>query len=334
MKNIVGIDIGGMSLKAGRIPLNYFSHEDIIANKDLKLEDSLVINTYPQLSSQDFIDINIKAINKLKNDETIAIGIGSPGPLDIHKGVILESANLPLLKDVELITQLKKYYSLDNFTNHIFLQNDANCAALGQDYFGLGNKYQTYAVITLGTGIGGGLIFEKKLFNGFNGNGFEVGHTPGDFKSVLGDLPMFQCGCGNYGCLETIASTKGILNYFHHLSKNYFPKIQDVQTLYELLSHNDELTSAYIKAAFDLASMALGKLTATLIQTLNIDAIIFTGGISHAQEFLQPQIESFAQKNSFQQLYDRTKVIFTQGNENMGILGAGALAFSKMEKIY
>jgi glucokinase len=243
-----------------------------------------------------------------------AVGIGSPGPLDIERGVIIGSANMPQIRDCEVIPELKKIFP----QKAIRLDNDANVATLGAQFFGAGKGLSDFAVLTLGTGVGGGCIYEKKLRRGLNGNFFEVGHIPiGGLERSGINTRARLCGCGNRGCLEIYASATGI-SFSYQEATGAELAAAEISTL-------ARGGDARAIEAYRLAGAALGLGCATITQLMNITHFIFTGGVAAAEGLLRPALADTYRSHTFSMFHPLVKMEFTKGDENAGILGAAAL---------
>jgi glucokinase len=237
------------------------------------------------------------------------IGIGSPGPLDTDGGIIIFSANMPHVRDCKVVPELKKRFP----QKEIRLDNDANAATLGEKFFGAGKGVANFAVFTLGTGVGGGCVYENKLYQGYKGNFFEVGHMP-----VFGVMANSRiCGCSNRGCLEAYASATGV-------TATYKEAKGDVLTAEEIARRAHAGDAAALHA-YTLAAKALGLAAATITQLMNITHFIFTGGMAAADALLKSEIENTYRSHTFPLFHPLVKLTFTQGDENAGICGAAAL---------
>ncbi|MBV6493738.1 MAG: N-acetyl-D-glucosamine kinase [Turneriella sp.] len=293
---ILGIDIGATSIKFARLD----------SQGNLGKTRAYPIDAH---SNSAFIQQIIKIIADGEFENTNSVGIGSPGPLDIEQGIILSSANMPHLKGVKLVEELTKKFP----QKKIRLDNDANCATLGQKFFGLAKRSETFSVFTLGTGVGGGFFWKGKLERGYKGNFFEVGHIP------IGAMEANSrvCGCGSRGCLEAYASATGIsASYREATGKNLSAKE---------IADSARLNDIHAQRAYNLAGKTLGLACATITQTLNSTEFIFTGGVAHAEDLLFPEIIKEYKAHTFPLFHSLVKIAFTRGDENSGILGAAAL---------
>lgn len=192
----IGVDLGGTNIVSA------------IINNQGEILSYLKVRTLAEGGREATIKRIIETIHKnivqfqstIAPDGIIGIGIGAPGPLDIKRGIIDFAPNLPGWRDVPLRKILK-----DEFSMKIVLENDANAAAWGERCFGVGQGVDNLVCFTLGTGIGGGIIIDGKIYHGNNYGSAELGHM-----TVNKDGP--RCNCGNYGCLEAYSSATGIKN--------------------------------------------------------------------------------------------------------------------------
>lgn len=293
---ILGIDIGATSVKyaaLGRDGQLYARHTSAIASG----------------GNTDFIQQLAGIIARPDFSHCVSVGIGSPGPLDIEVGTVIASANMPRVKDCKVVPELKKLFP----QKEIRLDNDANCATLGEKFFGAGKNLDSFAVLTLGTGVGGGCIYEGRIMRGFKGNFFEVGHIP-----VSGlDSEGRQCGCGNRGCLEAYASATGV-------TATYQGETGETLTAEEIARRAYAGDTAAIRA-YQLAAVALGKGAATITQLMNITQFIFTGGMAAAETLMRENLETVYRAHTFPLFHPMAKLMFTRGDESAGIYGAAAL---------
>lgn len=290
----LGIDIGGGSIKAA------------LLNSKKEIEQEHSLKTNPNWTNEEFLSSILEIIKKFPKEKISGIGIGTPGPLDIEEGIIFHSANLKNLKQVPLKAFLSKHYSIP-----IIINNDANCAALGEYYFGNGKGVNNLLVIALGTGLGAGWVYEGKLFNGYKGNGMELGHTTIVYKGAL-------CGCGKRGCAESYFSTTGLLG-------RYYEETQvSLKTAQEFF---DKVRSGEIaaKKVFQLGIEVFAECLRNVIHTINPDKIILVGGISNSYDLIESPLKEYLQKILFPELWKHT--ILEKGLNVAGSLGAASLLF-------
>ena len=188
MQNIIGVDLGGTNIKTA-----------LITSKG-KIIKKYETSTQANKGSKTVVNNIIDSIEKIKSGKIAGIGIGSPGPLNYKTGTITNPVNLPFRN-----TPLRKIIQ-NKFKLKTFLDNDANCFALDEAVFGQGKKYENVVGITLGTGFGGGLVINKKVYHGRN-NAAELGHM-----TINYDGPKSRCK--NHGCIETHVAARGIKRIF------------------------------------------------------------------------------------------------------------------------
>ncbi len=317
-KIIIGVDIGGMSIKLGAVNEAKEILYRFIARTPTKVDDNKFL-----LSLEKFILEVILQFNSA--EKLLGIGIGSPGPINIDRGIIYQTANLNSLKFCKVKAFLEKKFGVN-----VYLQNDASCAALGHKFFGLGKKKTDFAVITLGAGVGGGLVLNDNLFTGYQGNGFEIGHVPVTDNYLLGTKYHVKCGCGSMGCLETFASAASVVkmyNFFQKIKKRK-KNIQFPKEVSALAGKNDIIA----KKVFKIVGRSLGLSVVYLIQALNLPLIIFTGGLSVSSHLFAEEIESTVRERVLPMLYSRLKVKYVIENKDFSILGAASLCFQLLKK--
>ncbi|HGA1271625.1 TPA: ROK family glucokinase, partial [Streptococcus suis] len=257
----------------------------------------------------------------LTKDDFLGIGMGSPGVVDSEAGTVIGAYNLNW-KTLQLVKeQFESALGLP-----FFIDNDANVAALGEQWVGAGNNNPNVVFMTLGTGVGGGVIAAGNLIRGVKGAGGELGHITVDF-----DEP-FACTCGKKGCLETVASATGIVN----LSRRYADQYAGDAKLKQMIDDGQDVTA---KDVFDLAkegddlalivyrhfSEYLGVACANIAAVLNPAYIVLGGGVSAAGEFLLDGVRKVFAENSFPQIKESTQIVLATRGNDAGVLGAASL---------
>ncbi|TGL91020.1 ROK family protein [Leptospira congkakensis] len=294
----IGVDIGGGSIRA-----NLFDE----SGKELK---SIVSPTPENLNNESFLKILKDTIRPLVPNAN-GIGVGSPGPLDNEKGILISSANMKGLKNLSLKEELKTEFSLP-----VWYENDANCAALGEAYFGSYKNTESQLIITLGTGVGGGFVDKGILYSGYLGNGIEIGHT----TAVIGGA---LCGCGVRGCVESYFSTKGFINRYAEKTKI---KLNSGKDFFQLIQNKDPIAEEVLH----FGTLALAHSVRNAIQLLNPEAVVFVGGITKSYGLFGKTLEAEIRSTIFPVLNERLKI--GPGGSLSGALGAASLVFSK-EKV-
>lgn len=314
-KKIIGIDLGGTSVKLAILTTEGEIQEKWSIKTNILDEGSHIV--------PDIID-SIKhrfETYGLTKEDFLGVGMGSPGVVDSEAGTVIGAYNLNW-KTLQLVK--------DQFESALglpfFIDNDANVAALGEQWVGAGNNNPNVVFVTLGTGVGGGVIAAGNLIRGVKGAGGELGHITVDF-----DTP-FACTCGKKGCLETVASATGIVN----LTRRYAEEYAGDAKLKQLIDDGEEVTA---KDVFDLAkegddlalivyrhfSNYLGVACANIAAVLNPAYIVLGGGVSAAGEFLLDGVRNVFADNSFPQIKESTQIVLATRGNDAGVLGAASL---------
>lgn len=314
-KKIIGIDLGGTSVKLAILTTEGEIQEKWSIKTNILDEGSHIV--------PDIID-SIKhrfESHGLTKDDFLGIGMGSPGVVDSEAGTVIGAYNLNW-KTLQLVKeQFETALGLP-----FFIDNDANVAALGEQWVGAGNNNPNVVFMTLGTGVGGGVIAAGNLIRGVKGAGGELGHITVDF-----DEP-FACTCGKKGCLETVASATGIVN----LSRRYADQYAGDAKLKQMIDDGQDVTA---KDVFDLAkegddlamivyrhfSEYLGVACANIAAVLNPAYIVLGGGVSAAGEFLLDGVRKVFAENSFPQIKESTQIVLATRGNDAGVLGAASL---------
>ncbi|AWL26016.1 ROK family glucokinase [Streptococcus suis] len=314
-KKIIGIDLGGTSVKLAILTTEGEIQEKWSIKTNILDDGSHIV--------PDIID-SIKhrfETHGLTKDDFLGVGMGSPGVVDSEAGTVIGAYNLNW-KTLQLVKeQFESALGLP-----FFIDNDANVAALGEQWVGAGNNNPNVVFMTLGTGVGGGVIAAGNLIRGVKGAGGELGHITVDF-----DEP-FACTCGKKGCLETVASATGIVN----LSRRYADQYAGDAKLKQMIDDGQDVTA---KDVFDLAkegddlalivyrhfSEYLGVACANIAAVLNPAYIVLGGGVSAAGEFLLDGVRKVFAENSFPQIKESTQIVLATRGNDAGVLGAASL---------
>ncbi|MGQ7636369.1 ROK family glucokinase [Streptococcus suis] len=314
-KKIIGIDLGGTSVKLAILTTDGEIQEKWSIKTNILDEGSHIV--------PDIID-SIKhrfETHGLTKDDFLGVGMGSPGVVDSEAGTVIGAYNLNW-KTLQLVKeQFESALGLP-----FFIDNDANVAALGEQWVGAGNNNPNVVFMTLGTGVGGGVIAAGNLIRGVKGAGGELGHITVDF-----DEP-FACTCGKKGCLETVASATGIVN----LSRRYADQYAGDAKLKQMIDDGQDVTA---KDVFDLAkegddlalivyrhfSEYLGVACANIAAVLNPAYIVLGGGVSAAGEFLLDGVRKVFAENSFPQIKESTQIVLATRGNDAGVIGAASL---------
>lgn len=314
-KKIIGIDLGGTSVKLAILTTEGEIQEKWSIKTNILDEGSHIVPDIIDSIQQRFES------HGLTKDDFLGVGMGSPGVVDSEAGTVIGAYNLNW-KTLQLVKeQFETALGLP-----FFIDNDANVAALGEQWVGAGNNNPNVVFMTLGTGVGGGVIAAGNLIRGVKGAGGELGHITVDF-----DEP-FACTCGKKGCLETVASATGIVN----LSRRYADQYAGDAKLKQMIDDGQDVTA---KDVFDLAkegddlalivyrhfSEYLGVACANIAAVLNPAYIVLGGGVSAAGEFLLDGVRKVFAENSFPQIKESTEIVLATRGNDAGVLGAASL---------
>lgn len=272
----IGVDMGGTNLRIAAV--------DIQGN----LIEKVTLGTRIALGSDRVLDDMCDAIRRLSDkyrngSNLLGIGIGVPGIMDMDSGKIRES-NLPGWSDTPVRKEIES-----RLRTRVILENDANSAALGEKWLGAARHVDDMAIITLGTGVGGGLVFGGRIWHGMNGMAGEFGHTTIEPDGVL-------CGCGNRGCVEQYASASAVMRMAKAaIASGHAPALAkaassdpefSAKAVYNLAIQGD----LDARRIFQHVGRALGILIANLVSSLNLPMYVVGGGVSSAWEAFSPNI--------------------------------------------
>ena len=309
MKKVLGIDIGGTNLRGAIVN----ERGDISHRSDIKSGAKKGINVLMK-NLLSFID-------KYKDFEPLAVGIGIPGIIDSKKGVLTQAPNIHGVHDFQIYEELNKHlYNLP-----FVLDNDANCLAAGEFWLGSLSNSNSLIMLTLGTGLGGGIILDGNIWHGEDGMAGEIGH-------IVIDPNGPECNCGSHGCFESFVSAEAIRR-----------NVKNSDTLREKCqgTEKDLIPEKIMELALsgDTESMNiwkeigkyLGIGTASLINLLNVDSIVIGGGISNAWDLFNESMFVELEARALRGPLQRVKIVKSGLGNDAGILGAAYLAMKKSD---
>ena len=247
----------------------------------------------------------------------VAASIMVPGAVDTEKAVVVQAPNLPSLVNFGLKAELEPRLGWP-----VLLENDANAAAVGEMWLGAARGCRDVISVTLGTGVGGGVILDGTLWRGAHGSAGEIGHTTVDPFSGL------KCKCGNTGCLELFASATAIVRMTRE-SLSLFPEsvLQmgelSAVKVYEAGQNGDELALA----VFRRFGMYLGIGLANLINLIDPQIIVLTGGAVNGWDLFAPEMYRQVSERAFRATAQQVKIARSECGDNAGLLGAARLGF-------
>lgn len=249
------------------------------------------------------------------------ICVAVPGTVNVADGTIGTTPNLPALNDFPMVAALEEKLGIK-----AILENDANAAAFGENWLGAAKGFTNSICVTLGTGVGGGIITEGKILRGTGGTAGEVGHLCVEARGA-------PCRCGSCGCVEQYASATAIVRIAHELAEK-FPD--------SILSNEKNLKAANIFEAgvegdalalevFEQMGFYLGVALVTLINVLNPEVIVISGGVSAGWELFTPPMRETVEKRAYGGRAEKTKIVRGLLGDDAGILGAARLAFDALD---
>jgi len=299
----IGLDLGGTNLRAAAIDASG------------KMLDKISGATNFTEGREAVLSDIVAAIQNLRERHGPAglhgIGVGVPGFIRIREGFITNSNNLPYLENFPVRDEIERRLGA-----RVILENDANSAALGEKWMGAGRDVSDLVLLTLGTGIGGGIISGGRVLRGYVGMAGELGHT----TVVPNGNP---CGCGNRGCLEKHASATAVsaMANLLHLGVDLTSK-----EIYDLARQPGEVGDK-ARAIWQIMGESLGVALANLVNTFNFPLYLLSGGMLPAWEFFAPPMMAELERRSFtyRATKDGTRIAqATLGNE-AGLYGAAYL---------
>ena len=317
---ILGIDIGGTAIKIGVINDNGSIHSkwEIPTNIGNKGE-TIATDAWSSIVEQ------LKALH-IEKDSIQGIGIGAPGFIDEKTGFVYKAVNIGW-EDFDLANQFNELSGLP-----VFVANDANVAALGENWVGAGNQADNLIAVTLGTGVGGGIIANGAMISGENGTAGEIGH-------ITIDPDGYPCNCGRKGCLETITSATGMVRQAIDLiEKNpesdlaeYYQKHGEITTkdIFNLAKQGDPFSEQIIDHTADVLGFAISNI-ATVI---NPSKILVGGGVSLAGETFINKIENCFRKYALPRVSDICEFKIAELGNDAGMIGAAYLVKERLQSI-
>lgn len=309
MRYFAGIDLGGTNIKGGIVSDN----NEILCTKSLKTKPERGFEAV----AQDIVEL-VKALELEAEVEIEYVGIGSPGAVDSNKGIVYFAGNLGWEN-----VPLSEYVS-QKLNKKVYLANDANCAALGE-YLSINPKdFKSMAMVTIGTGVGFGFIFEGKLYHGATYGGCEFGHT-----TLI--LDGEQCTCGKKGCIEAYASfTALIRDASKYIEAHPGGKLAKLKKENENIGGRllfEEAVSGNEEAA-EIVERFLEYIGAGIVNIVNIldpEVVVIGGGISKSSDYFIPKISRYVAENAFCKQVKPPEIKVASSGNDVGIIGAARL---------
>lgn len=298
----IGIDLGGTNLRVALVS-----------------EEGQIVKKMKVPSSENIRESILNSIGEILLDGVTGVGFGVAGLIDREQGVVLESPNIPAIEGWNIAETVMSRFGLP-----VCVENDANAAALGEKWRGEGKAFRGFVLLTLGTGIGGGIIHNHALMD-----------IPAEIGHISINAAGERCPCGNIGCLEMYASAKAMLAYtiaaldsgvesmLKECCKGNIYKLTP-EDIYRTALEGDTLAREVLREA----GRYLGVGISTMIHIFGPDAIILTGGLMGAWNIYVKEAIKEASRRTFKPLFDRVRILPSSLGDDAGILGSSHLVFS------
>jgi len=309
-KRYVGIDLGGTNLKLGlvsadgRILDRLTTPTEADQGPDHVLER--MAQAVPDLAAQAGIDLG----------EVAAVGVGAPGPVQWDAGVVLFAPNLTGWENVAVRDTLAETLGMP-----VGLENDANAAAYGEFRCGAGRDVGTLFLLTLGTGVGGGIILDGRLFRGTTDTGAELGH-------IIVHYGGRRCGCGAKGCLEAYASATAVVGRFNEAlakrAKSPLAARRDLtcKDIFDAAAQGDDLAARIVEETAEYLAAGI----ASLMHVLNPEMVVLTGGMMGAGDAFLDRVRHHVRETAFASAWEACQIRWSTLGGDAGILGAALAA--------
>ena len=315
---IIGVDLGGTKIMCGALSDDGSRHyamqsiatqseqgEDVTVDRMVGLIERVLLDTIAETGAA--------------REDFLGIGIGAPGPLDRERGIVVVAPNLGW-RDFPLRDLIQNRLGLAST-----LDNDANCATVGEWWQGAAKGARSVVGVTIGTGIGGGIVLDGKLYHGVSDVAGEIGHTTIELNGRY-------CKCGNYGCLEAYASGPAIAvrareALVREESASLMPSLVDgrlemitAQTVYDASSQGDAVAQEIVR---DTARY-LGAGVANLLNVLNVECVVIAGGVTAAGEALFGPLRAEVRRRAFKPAVEAARIVPASLPGTAGVVGAVA----------
>lgn len=320
---VVGVDLGGTNIVVGLVPIDGGEVQGLrVLPTESVRGPKFVVDRIIEMVEDSIRDV-LEAENGTR-DEIAGVGVGSPGPLNREAGIVINTPNLGW-RNFPLRDLISNAINLPSV-----LDNDANCATYGEWWLGAGKSVDTLVGLTLGTGIGGGIVLNGEIFHGVSDVAGEIGHMTIDSTGR-------RCNCGNYGCLEAYASGPAIAlramegieaGVESVLSEMVDGKLEDITaaTVYEGVVAGD----AYATEVMKDTARFLGAGVANIINVLNPAMVVIAGGVTRAGDHLFVPLRAEVRRRSFRAAEERCQIVSGQLPGTAGVVGAVAVFKKEM----
>lgn len=318
MSHYIGLDLGGTNIKCGVVD----DQGRVLAKQSVPTH----AREGPEAVIQQMADSARAVVSEagLKIEQIKAVGIGSPGPIDFERGLLAAAPNMPLFRGVPIRDRISEILGLP-----VSLENDANASAIGEYWIGAGRggSVRHLIVLTLGTGVGGGVVVDGRIVHGAFGNAGEPGHM----IVVPGGRP---CGCGQSGCLETYSSASRTGQRAAEAVEAGEPSsLREVHARGPVTARDvfqaAEAGDALANRIVDETALYLGIGCVNLCRLLDPELIVLAGGMVQAGGVLLDRVRAAFASHSWKMAPDRVRIVPTEMGGDAGIIGAAAVVWSQ-----
>jgi len=317
-KHYIGIDLGGTFIKAAVVT----AEAEIVS----RTQHETGADKGPDYVLDAIAEAGRDAVAKaaLEMKDISAVGLGTPGLVLVDDGIVVTAPNVPW-RDIPLRDEMAKRFGLP-----VVIENDANAAAMAEYWAGAGRGTHCMVILTLGTGIGGGIIIDGEIVHGAHGVAAELGHITIEAEGRL-------CGCGNHGCVEAYASANATARRFEEGIR-----AGAASSLAEKVNAGEEVTAReiheaaragddYAKEVFRDTGRYLGIAMVNIMATIDPDKFVLAGGMAKAGEFFIDSVREEIDRRAYDYMAERTEVVFTELANDAGIIGAAGCALKIRE---
>jgi glucokinase len=311
-RTVIGVDLGGTNLRTALLS----AAGDVLAR-----------HKEPTQASEGWAKVVARLIGEIKTQKenalrkglnVVAVGVGAPGVIRVDRGIVVKSPNFPDWNNLPLKEHLEKALGIP-----VSVENDANAAALGEQWRGAGSGIRSMILLTLGTGVGGGIILDNRIWHGADGMAGEIGHM-----TLIPEGR--QCSCKNVGCLEMYASARGIVQSYREAigQRDEAEKPITSEEIYALARQGSAIAVRVMK---NMGTM-LGIGIANLINIFNPDRIVIGGGVKDAWPLFIDSVREEVMRRAFEVPAKRTEIVPSLLGDDAGILGAAAVALGTADQ--
>ena len=298
-KFIIAIDLGGTNLKIALLDLKY------------RIRDSHILSTRSFINKERLLSAVIGSIkkiievNQLYKRDILGIGMGLPGPIDVKRGIVHFFPNIPGWKEVKLKSFLKNKLRLP-----VFLDNDANLMALAEYKLGVAKGFKNAICLTLGTGVGGGIIIGGQLYRGSSFSAGEIGHIPINEAGP-------RCNCGGTACVESYIGNNAVIREAKRIFKRHI-SLEELSSLAR--RQNKQALAIWSKVGRRLGGVLVG-----VVNLLNPDAIVIGGGVANAGKVLFDKVKEVILSEAMSVQARHVKILKAKLGNDAGLIGAAIL---------